>query len=240
MLALASGQKMIHHICLELSDPTQLLVLLQLIKHRTSFVYQASLNAAIRALTRMADFKAFLEDLAIQNTNLVCEINQLAIELRINIKRQDEVYAKIKTLLLKIYDSIAMLSKQIRHPDVRNPDILPVWRSFLAPISALSQLPSGHFLSARVVLYLSSGLLNQRALDLKFSKIGSAIEGRPVFRLCRAIDDTCAISGPRVARAKDSTGSLHNIHYSLRMISKTERVAYESLHKRSHRRNWLP
>ncbi|EEU34188.1 uncharacterized protein NECHADRAFT_50224 [Fusarium vanettenii 77-13-4] len=142
----------------------------------------------------MADFQAFLDDQVIQNANLVCEINQLAIELRVNINQQDEVDTRIKTLLLDMCDSIAMLSKQIRHPDVRNTDILPVWRSFLAPITALSRLPSGHFLSARMVLYLSSGLLNQRSLDLKFSKIGSAVGGRPVFRLCREIDDTLLAS----------------------------------------------
>ncbi|WAO94580.1 Hypothetical protein NCS54_01216900 [Fusarium falciforme] len=145
-------------------------------------------------MTEVSGYKAFLQALAIQNSDLISEINQLAIELRINITRQDKVYTKIKTLLLKMYDSIAMLSKQTRHPDVRNPDILPVWKSFLGPISALCQLPSGHFLSARMTLYLSSGLLNQRSLDLKFSKIGSAIEGRPVFRLCRAIDDTLLAS----------------------------------------------
>ncbi|RSM18498.1 hypothetical protein CDV31_002634 [Fusarium ambrosium] len=142
----------------------------------------------------MADFIAFLEDLVVQNSNLIPEINQLPAELRINITRQDEVYAKIRTILLKIYDSISMLSKQSRHPDVRNPNILPAWRSFLEPIGALSQLPSGHFLSARMTLYLSSGLLTQRSLALKFSKIGSAIEGRPVFRLCRAVDDTLLAS----------------------------------------------
>ncbi|RSL43399.1 hypothetical protein CEP53_011720 [Fusarium sp. AF-6] len=142
----------------------------------------------------MADFIAFLEDLEVQNSNLIPEINQLPAELRINITQQDEVYAKIRTILLKIYDSISMLSKQSRHPDVRNPNILPAWRSFLEPIGALSQLPSGHFLSARMTLYLSSGLLTQRSLALKFSKIGSAVEGRPVFRLCRAVDDTLLAS----------------------------------------------
>ncbi|KAI8713824.1 hypothetical protein NCS52_01228200 [Fusarium sp. LHS14.1] len=142
----------------------------------------------------MADFQAFLDDLVIQNANLVSEINQLAIELRINSNRRDEVLTKIKTLLLGICDSIVILSKQIRHHNVRNTNILPVWRSFLEPITALSELPSGHFLSARMVLYLSSGLLNQRSLDLKFSKIGSAVGGRPVFRLCREIDDTLLAS----------------------------------------------
>lgn len=145
-------------------------------------------------MAEAAGYKAFLQALAIQNPGLVSEINQLAIELRINITHQDEVYTKIKTILLKMYDSIAMLSKQTRHPEVRNPDILPVWRSFLEPINALRQLPSGHFLSARMVLYLSSGLLSQRSLDLRFSKIGSTQGGRPVFRLCRAIDENLLAS----------------------------------------------
>ncbi|RSL51518.1 hypothetical protein CEP54_011396 [Fusarium duplospermum] len=142
----------------------------------------------------MADYKAFLHDLSVQNSNLVSEINELAVELRVNITHQNEVYTKIKRVLLKIHDAIVTLSKQTRHPEVRNPDIIPAWRSFLAPVSALSQLPSGHFLSARMVLYLSSGLLNQRSLDLKFSKIGSAIGGRPMFRLCRAVDDALLTS----------------------------------------------
>ncbi|UPL02335.1 hypothetical protein LCI18_013269 [Fusarium solani-melongenae] len=145
-------------------------------------------------MAEVAGYRAFLQTLAIQNSDLISEINQLAIELRINVTRQDEVHTKIKMLLLKMCESITALSKQPRHPDVRNPDILPAWKSFLEPISALSQLPSGHFLSARMILYLSDGLLNQRSLDLKFSKIGSSRGGRPVFRLCRAIDDNLLAS----------------------------------------------
>ncbi|CAF3578569.1 unnamed protein product [Fusarium graminearum] len=151
----------------------------------------------------MEKHKGFLHSVAEENSALATEIKQLAAQSQ--TLSQDKFDAAIKQCLLKIYDAIIKMSQNRGHPRTPRSKVFDAWESLLQPIKALTQLPFGDFLTARMLLYLAMGLRAQQALDLKASRALSLRPDFPLNQIDIAMDDTLVQALGRIWTNSDSS-----------------------------------
>ncbi|KAL2675578.1 hypothetical protein Neosp_011765 [[Neocosmospora] mangrovei] len=131
-----------------------------------------------------ADKKLF-KSLAISNSELTNEIQQLAR----SSNHQNDDHIAIKALLLRLYNSIVRLAGRRGHPPAPNKTIIEAYHSFFGPIEALSGLPMGDFLTARMFMYLSSALIHDKSLNFRFSESKAAAASAFLHEFCVELDD---------------------------------------------------
>ncbi|RSL52453.1 hypothetical protein CEP54_010904 [Fusarium duplospermum] len=131
-----------------------------------------------------ADKKLF-KSLTISNSQLANEIQQLARSR----SQENDHHVAIKALLLRLYNSIVRLSGRRGHPPAPNKTIIEAYRSFFEPIEALAGLPMGDFLTARMFLYLSSALIHDKSLNLRFSESKAPASSAFLHEFCIQLDD---------------------------------------------------
>ncbi|KAM0231898.1 hypothetical protein ACHAPO_008195 [Fusarium lateritium] len=135
----------------------------------------------------MEKHKAFLRGVLDENSALTAEINQMTPQSQ--TQSQEEFNTTIKQCLLKIYEAIIQMSQHRGNPRTPRLKVIDAWKSLLQPIQALTQLPFGDFLTARMLLYLAMGLRAQHALDMKVSKAFASKPGFPLDQMDIAMDD---------------------------------------------------
>ncbi|KAF4963966.1 hypothetical protein FSARC_8068 [Fusarium sarcochroum] len=144
----------------------------------------------------MDSHKTFLQGIAKANSALKAEIDEFA---GLTTSRpQEEVNSTVRRYLSQIYQNIDLISQHHGHPRTTRTKILDTWQSFLPPIQALSLLPFGDFLAVRMLLYLASGLLLQRAMDMKFSEASAYKADVPLNQLNITLDDALLESLRRI------------------------------------------
>ncbi|KAJ3540647.1 hypothetical protein NM208_g1555 [Fusarium decemcellulare] len=144
----------------------------------------------------MEKHKKYLQGFADTNSVLTDEIHQLAAHIQ--IQPHEDVSVIIKRFLVKLYQAIALISEHRGHPRTPKAKIFDAWESFLGPIKALTSLPHGDFLAARMLLYFYSGLLCQSALDMKFPKVNARGVNTPLNQINTALDDALLESLRRI------------------------------------------
>ncbi|KAJ4265312.1 hypothetical protein NW762_004597 [Fusarium torreyae] len=135
----------------------------------------------------MDKHKNFLQKIADENSSLIAEINQLSALTQ--TRPQEEVNAATRQCLLRLFEAIALITQHLGHPRTPRAKVLSAWESFLPPIKALALLPFGDFLTARMLLYLGSGLSAQRALDMKFPRARAYSLDVPLNQFNIELDD---------------------------------------------------
>ncbi|GKU05372.1 hypothetical protein FLAG1_09283 [Fusarium langsethiae] len=150
----------------------------------------------------MEKHKAFLQGIAGENSALTTQINQLA---QSQTQPQDEFNTAIRQCLLKLYKTIIQMSQHNGHPRTPRSKVLDAWKSLLQPIKALTQLPFGDFLTARMLLYLAMGLRAQRAFEKNVSKAFSLRPDFPLNQMDIAMDEILLEALGRVWIESDSS-----------------------------------
>lgn len=135
----------------------------------------------------MEKHKNYLSSVADDNFALTSQISQIAAQTQTQSK--EEVNAAIRQCLLKLYESITSMSQHRGHPRTPRTRVLDAWGTFFTPIKSLTTLPSGDFLSARMLLYFCRGLSNQSALDMKLAKSRPWKVDIPFNQMERQLDD---------------------------------------------------
>ncbi|KAF4974573.1 hypothetical protein FZEAL_8545 [Fusarium zealandicum] len=135
----------------------------------------------------MEGHKKRLRDLTAANRRRATEIDKLAKSA--DLQQPEQLNAAVKGLLLELYNSIVDIGEHRGHPRTPNKAIYEAYRSFFEPIRALSQLPSGNFLSARMALYLASAFIHEHALDKRFRKSTVQVTSAVLYEFCIDLDD---------------------------------------------------
>lgn len=130
--------------------------------------------------------KRMFKSLAISNSELANDIQQLAGSVS---QQKGELDTTIKYLLLRLYNSIVRLAGRRGHPPAPNKTIIEAYHSFFQPIEALACLPMGDFLTARMYLYLSSALIHDKTLNLRFSESKAPAASAFLHEFCIDLDD---------------------------------------------------
>ncbi|RMJ11539.1 hypothetical protein CDV36_008816 [Fusarium kuroshium] len=129
--------------------------------------------------------KKLFKSLAVSNSELANEIRQVARSR--NQQNGDDI--AIKALLLRLYNSIVRLAGRRGHPPAPNKTIVEAYHSFFEPTEALAGLPMGDFLAARMFLYLSSALIHDKSLNLRFSESKAPAASAFLHEFCIELDD---------------------------------------------------
>ncbi|KAM5349392.1 hypothetical protein ACJ41O_005897 [Fusarium nematophilum] len=144
-----------------------------------------------------ADKKLF-KALSTSNSRLADEINQLAL---INDAMRND--AATKKLLSKLYNSIVRLAERRGHPPAPNKTIVEAYHGFFEPIQALSKLPMGDFLTARMCLYLASAFIHDNSLNLRFNEHKVSAAAAFLHEFCVALDDALLDPLRRIWKNRD-------------------------------------
>ncbi|KAF7562357.1 hypothetical protein G7046_g1765 [Stylonectria norvegica] len=135
----------------------------------------------------MESHRKLIKSATASNSSLAEEISQLAEST--DSRHHETPKAVIKELLLRLYESIVLVSEREPHTRTTQRRILDGYRTFFAPIHALSKLPGGDFLSARMFLYLASGFANDHALLREFPKGSIQKRTDTIADFCDSLDD---------------------------------------------------
>ncbi|KAH7176938.1 hypothetical protein EDB81DRAFT_51259 [Dactylonectria macrodidyma] len=131
--------------------------------------------------------KKFLTEIAEANQAVTTKIEQLISN--INNETEGNASAAMKDVLVELHASMVRIADHRGHPRTPNKPILDAYRSFFDPIRALSRLPSGDFLSARMVIYLMQAILSEYALNKSFIKSKARVTTVPLYELCADVDE---------------------------------------------------
>lgn len=134
----------------------------------------------------MASHKKFLQDITDGNHHLATDIQLL---LDNNSQTPEQTQSSIKNALLRMHDSMLRICEHRGHPRTPNKLVLDAYRSFFQPIRALSQLPTGDFVSARMLLYLMDAISSENALDRNYIKSKARVTTVPLFEFAASLDD---------------------------------------------------
>ncbi|KAH7177089.1 hypothetical protein EDB81DRAFT_864418 [Dactylonectria macrodidyma] len=126
--------------------------------------------------------------------DLIASTSQLADDIRRQATRtdtqdNDELNGSIKIILVRLYSMIVCLGENKGHPPPPNKAIVDAYRCFFEPIHALSQLPNGDFLAARMFLYLASAFVHEKSLNLRFSESKAPGATAFLYGFCVELDD---------------------------------------------------
>ncbi|KAH6984339.1 hypothetical protein BKA56DRAFT_580906 [Ilyonectria sp. MPI-CAGE-AT-0026] len=135
----------------------------------------------------MASHKKFLKEIADANSAVTAEIGELVA--KIDNRTEENASTATKSILCKLHDSLIRICEHRGHPRTPNKTILDAYHSFLEPITTLCKLPSGDFITARMIVYLAEAISSEGALDKKFIKSKARTTTVPLYELCTALDD---------------------------------------------------
>ncbi|KAH7161995.1 hypothetical protein B0J13DRAFT_632764 [Dactylonectria estremocensis] len=126
--------------------------------------------------------------------DIVASTSQLADDIRRQATRtdtqdNDELNRSIRIILARLYSAIVCLGENKAHPPAPNKAIVGAYRCFFEPIHALSELPNGDFLAARMFLYLASAFVHEKSLNLRFSESKAPGATAFLYEFCVELDD---------------------------------------------------
>ncbi|KAH7127948.1 hypothetical protein B0J13DRAFT_646052 [Dactylonectria estremocensis] len=131
--------------------------------------------------------KKFLSEIIEANQATTAKIEELVSN--INNESEDNASDAIKAILVELHATMIRISEHRGHPRTPNKLILDAYRSFFDAIRALSELPSGDFLNARMVIYLMQAILGEHGLSKGFVKSKARVTTVPLYEMCADVDE---------------------------------------------------
>ncbi|KAF7555684.1 hypothetical protein G7Z17_g2026 [Cylindrodendrum hubeiense] len=135
----------------------------------------------------MASHKKFLQEITEANETVTTEIDELVT--KINNGLDENAPDTTKFILLKLHSSLIRICEHRGHPRTSNKAILDAYYSFFGPIKTLSKLPSGDFLTARMLVYLTEAISTECALQKVYIKSKARVTTVPLYEFCTTLDD---------------------------------------------------